>query len=216
MPEYEKCRKNNVTSVFLVLVSEMGGRYRPYENASSSVVLYVIERTDLMRKALSISKDELRATGESHPQFHPKVNVSRHHVKISNLKIAAQKTIREWSVNLNNIKVLIKKGIFSCDTARILFYEDILLDPVSFGKRLYHAITAGVNDAAIADNRTAALQLHSVLTEAGVRKVHSDDIDLFVENSNEVLQHFLTTNYPTFASKLNEVHIPCPLNSLMI
>lgn len=173
---------------------------------SAHLRVFSLIRTDLLRFALSRSKEEAIALESRYPQFNRNgVNVTRHHFSISNLR----QDIFDISEKVYPSQIKhVEKGILSklpCSNMKFIFYEDFLSDHEDFTFRLYKAMASEFGPV-----------IQVGLSKIGVHRVHSDDITAFVSNHGEVLQMFLSEPFETFGMVLKKHKLNCSLSDLLL
>lgn len=149
-------------------------------------------RTDLMRWSLSAYGDIFKEAGKSHPQFDKNYKVPKVEYNITKLQKISYMLIRRWRENLRIIEGLVR---LKAPLPQVVIYER-LLDNVTTIKSELHDF---IQRRAKANGATCEFPPRKIELETHVHKAHSNNIEEFVINADEVKTFFKSVKFPTFS-----------------
>ena len=181
--------ENNDLSIFVVALV-----YEINVNPDFKSTTLFLFRTDVMRFSLSLASMEVEKI--PHPQFTPeKYKAQKHHYSIELLKNESQRIQGIWRNKISHMShFAISRRIISCDIVKIIVYEEFLADNKGYVEFIYNYIqgssSSGKNSLKAAPGTLPQLLAGEV--NFVFKKIHPNEIESFVENSNEVKTLFST------------------------
>jgi hypothetical protein len=182
------CEKYNISTYVVALVYDLN--VNPDFKATSLFLF----RTDIMRFSLSLAS--MKVEKIPHPQFTPdKYKLQKHHYS---MELLTNESLRIQEIWRTKIFVMshfaITRRIMSCDTVKVIVYEEFLADNKGYVEFIYDTIqgsSLGLNPLKMSSEMVpAALVGDKSFFE--FKKIHPNEIENFVENADEVKAMFST------------------------